>query len=94
LYVFGGKDEENNKLKDFWRLDLGQGVWSEIISNDNSEPLERSGHSCDVYGNYMILFGGIYEITKELNDFYMFDFKKNVWLTLFEESVSPKKVMN
>lgn len=38
------------------------------------------------------MFGGIYEITKELNDFYLYDFKKNKWITLFEESVSPKKV--
>lgn len=42
----------------------------------------------------MILFGGIYEITKELNDFMLYDFKQNKWITLFEESVSPKKVMH
>ena len=40
----------------------------------------------------MVLFGGIYEITKELNDFYMYDFKTNKWITLFEESMSPKKL--
>ena len=39
------------------------------------------------------MFGGIYEITKELNDFMLFDFTKNKWITLFEETVSPKKVM-
>jgi hypothetical protein len=42
----------------------------------------------------MILFGGIYEITKELNDVMLYDFKQNKWITLFEESVSPKKMMN
>jgi hypothetical protein len=42
----------------------------------------------------MIVFGGIYEITKELNDFYMYDFKNNRWITLFEETSSPKKLIN
>ena len=40
----------------------------------------------------MILFGGIYEITKELNDLHIFDFSKNTWVTLFEESNSPLKL--
>ena len=39
----------------------------------------------------MTLFGGIYEITKELNDFHLFDFKRNKWITIFEETYSPKK---
>lgn len=37
-------------------------------------PLGRSGHMCDVYGDYMIMFGGIFEITKELNDLTVYDF--------------------
>lgn len=40
----------------------------------------------------MILFGGIQEITKEINDFYLYDFKTNTWITLFEETASPKKL--
>lgn len=40
----------------------------------------------------MVLFGGIYEITKELNDFMLYDFSANRWVTLFEESASPKKL--
>jgi hypothetical protein len=32
-------------------------------------PQERSGHSMEVFeGQYLLIFGGIYEITKELND--------------------------
>lgn len=37
----------------------------------------------------MVVFGGIYEITKELNDLHLFDFTKKRWVTLFEESYSP-----
>ena len=38
------------------------------------------------------MFGGIYEITKELNDLYLYDFSNNKWITIFDEFVSPKKV--
>lgn len=54
--------------------------------------MARSGHSCDIFENYMIIFGGIYEITRELNDFYLYDLKQNKWVTLFEESGSPSKI--
>lgn len=39
----------------------------------------------------MLVFGGIFEITKELNDLHVFDFKKNKWITMFEETHSPKR---
>lgn len=39
----------------------------------------------------MVIFGGIYEITKELNDLHLFDFRKNKWITIFEEAHSPKR---
>jgi hypothetical protein len=39
----------------------------------------------------MIMFGGIFEITKELNDCHFFDFKSRKWITLFEECGSPKR---
>lgn len=46
-----------------------------------------------MYEDYMIVFGGIYEITKELNDLHIFDFKNNRWITIFEEACSPKKLL-
>lgn len=91
MWVFGGKDNDNNKLNDFWKLDLSSNMWEEVKPADGYLPLERSGHSCDLYENYMIIFGGIYEITKELNDLYLYDFKTNKWVTVFDEAVSPIK---
>ena len=91
MYVFGGKDDDNNKLNDLWKLDLNSYKWSLIKPSDNILPRERSGHSCDIYESYMVIFGGIFEITKELNDFHLYDFRKNRWITLFEETYSPKK---
>jgi hypothetical protein len=43
-------------------------------------------------GQYLLIFGGIYEITKELNDLQMFDITKKKWITVFEESNSPKRL--
>lgn len=76
MYIFGGKDDDNNKLNDLWKLDLNTYQWNEVKPADGIKPLERSGHSCDIFDCFMIIFGGIYEITKELNDLYMFDFRK------------------
>jgi Galactose oxidase, central domain len=39
----------------------------------------------------MVIFGGIFEITREMNDFFLFDLKNNKWITLFEETSSPAK---
>ena len=30
MYVFGGKDEDNEKLKDFWRFDFKTKIWKEL----------------------------------------------------------------
>jgi hypothetical protein len=48
MYIFGGKDSENNKLNDLWKLDLSTYKWVEIQTVDGERPIERSGHSCDI----------------------------------------------
>jgi len=30
MYIFGGQDDENNKLQDFWEFDIEQEIWTEI----------------------------------------------------------------
>lgn len=58
-------------------------------------PIPRSGHSAIRFrDDYMVVFGGIYEITRELNDCYVYNIKSNTWISLFEESgpSSPKKI--
>ena len=42
----------------------------------------------------MVVFGGIYEVTKELNDMIIYDIKNKRWITLFEEQSSPVKTKN
>lgn len=85
MYVFGGKDSENNKMNDLWRLDLDTYKW-ELMEPSGKLPMERSGHSADVYRGNMVIFGGLFEITKELNDAHLYDFAHNKWIPFFEES--------
>jgi hypothetical protein len=33
----------------------------------------------------MVIFGGMYEITKELNDMHIFDFESNTWINIYED---------
>ena len=64
--------------------------WTEIVAVH--EPRPRSGHSACIYQDrYMIIYGGIEEITKELNDMHIFDCRTEKWMVLFEEINSPKK---
>mmetsp|Transcript_11670 Transcript_11670/g.11589 ORF Transcript_11670/g.11589 Transcript_11670/m.11589 type:complete len:172 (+) Transcript_11670:112-627(+) len=89
LVVFGGKDEDNNKLNDTWEFNLTNYQWSECKVSET--PLPRSGHSACIYKDFMVVFGGIYEITKELDDMIIYDFTNTRWLQFFEEVNSPDK---
>jgi N-acetylneuraminic acid mutarotase len=64
MYIFGGRSNDNVKLNDTWKINLSSLDWEEI-GYANLPPIERSGHSCDIIGKYMIIYGGINEITKE-----------------------------
>lgn len=90
LIVFGGRDEDNNKLNDMWELNISAGSWTEIKpSTDDPLPLPRSGHKTCVFENMMFLFGGIFEITKELNDVWAFNLNSKKWILIFDEPNSP-----
>ncbi len=89
MYIFGGKDEDNEKLKDLWCFEFATRMWKQLPSEDESI-ISRSGHSAQVYNEYMLIFGGIHEVTSELDDMIAFNLKKNEWVQLFSEYVAPK----
>lgn len=75
LYIFGGQDDDNGKLDDLWEFDQTTSAWRQIqIPEGGLHPLCRSGHTAVTYGSKMYIFGGILELTKELNDMIVFDF--------------------
>ena len=58
-----------------WTFDLSTQAWSQAeVGQDEFRPVARSGHSTVVYGSKLYIFGGILELTKELNDLVVFDF--------------------
>lgn len=79
MYIFGGRTNNDEVLNDLWSLDLTQYTWTKIDNNQmilDTPPLGRTGHSCDIVGNTMVVFGGFYKVAKELNDMHIFDFDK------------------
>lgn len=93
MYLFGGKDDESTTLNDLWKLDMETLEWTKVVT-DQEPPTARSGHRAQIYGQYMLIYGGIFEVCKELNDMHLFDLQSDQWLCVFEELNSPKKAQN
>lgn len=90
MVVFGGRDEDNDKLNDMWVFDIPSRQWREEKPHYPA-PMQRSGHSACLVRDQMVIFGGILEVTKELDDMHAYDFKTKRWTALFEETHSPTK---
>lgn len=86
LYIFGGKDEDNEKLRDFWSFDLNTKAWEQLECEEQSI-ISRSGHSACVFQDYMIICAGIHEVTKELDDLAAYSFKNKKWIHMFKDPV-------
>ncbi|OMJ68853.1 hypothetical protein SteCoe_33574 [Stentor coeruleus] len=87
MYVFGGTNEEGEKLSDFWKLDLRTNHW-EDIKGKGDVPSGRSGHSAVIFKDVMIVFGGMKDITKETNDMYSYNFESQEWVMFqFEHQI-------
>jgi|LauGreDrversion4_2_1035121.scaffolds.fasta_scaffold416401_1 hypothetical protein len=41
----------------------------------------------------MFIFGGIFEVTKELNDVQAFSLKTREWTTIYEDEQSPQRLV-
>ena len=60
-------------------------MWKRIqLAQEFNIPSRRSGHTTDVFDNYLVLFGGIEDVTKELNDLWIFSFKTSEWIQFQE----------
>ena len=74
-YIFGGQDDENNKLNDLWELDFaGDETFKQISPEGNDfAPSAKSGHTCNLHNGKAYVFGGIIELTKEVNEMVSLD---------------------
>ena len=95
MFMYGGKGTDS-ALSDCWMLDLNSLVWSEVRATGDT-PGHVSGHSLCLYGDVVLLFGGIRDILKETNEMYTYDFANNSWCmiqtqTQVEDPVTPADV--
>eukprot|EP00347_Sterkiella_histriomuscorum_P002778 403366836 len=78
VYLFGGHDEANEKLDDFWKFDLSTKSWSQIQA-EGTRPTGRNGLTMVDINNKIVMFGGILEVTKETDEVFIYDFAMNKW---------------
>ncbi len=63
LFIFSGKSE-GIICEDFWSFNLKTKTFGQILPKDKKFfPIARGGHSCSVYKDKIILFGGSTGIT-------------------------------
>ena len=101
MLIFGGRDEDNERMNDLWSFSFDTLTWTELKAKVGTAPVPRSGHSSSVYHCMLIIFGGILEVTHELNDMHAYDITTGEWHLLYEEfgvgaamSASPQRNQN
>jgi hypothetical protein len=91
MYVFGGKADNSVKLNDLWAFNIQSQAWTRVNPVDEVRPETRSGHTACLYENFILIFGGIFEVTRELNDVYAYSLAQKRWIVLSQDSGSPVK---
>lgn len=72
MYLFGGEYVSSNETtffhyKDFWCLDFKTNAWERLEVLPRPSP--RSGHRMALWKNFIVLFGGFYDIGREVKVF-------------------------
>lgn len=60
------------------------------LSEEGEVPTVRNGHTMNYYQGKLYVFGGIHDITWELDDLHIYNIKQGKWTTL--EHDSPRKI--
>jgi hypothetical protein len=76
FYLFGGKTFQNQYLNDLFVLDLNEMQWKFILPQPirnslKNSPCPRVAHSFDAVGSNIVLFGGLSDHNKFLNDLHI-----------------------
>ncbi len=62
----------------------------ELLPSSGSVPSVRNGHSMNYYVDKLYVFGGIHDVTWELDDLYIYHLVAGNWTVL--ERDSPRKL--
>jgi hypothetical protein len=91
LYIHGGRDIKEGPMSNMWKLsisgveelkdDPNYGVQWEQVKEKGSLPGKISHHKAAVFGNQVVIYGGMSGID-EIEDVYEFDVSKESWSKL------------
>ena len=76
--MFGGLTETNDTLNDMWKFDIESNTWG-LVQQKGQIPEPRCGHSLNLHGDKIFLFGGLKEVTQESNEIFKFDLNSFTW---------------
>lgn len=80
MFVFGGKGNNHNVMKDLWTFDFKSHKWS-LLNLDGTPPPARFGHIAQMIHDNMFVFGGFSpnETNKYPSDVYCLDLIEMCW---------------
>jgi hypothetical protein len=77
LFIFGGKDE-GSRMNDLWSFSLSDYRFTKL-KDEGELPAVRNGHSMNYSEGKLYVFGGIHDITWELDDLHIYTLKVRHW---------------
>lgn len=94
VYIFGGQDQDDSYLNDFWIFDTETLEYTRIASPDEElfpEPSPRIGHSLTALSNQeaIVLHGG-YDGESYLSDVWKYNFTLGYWRKYEDENIPPR----
>jgi D-alanyl-D-alanine carboxypeptidase/D-alanyl-D-alanine-endopeptidase (penicillin-binding protein 4) len=81
LIFFGGSQGFTKFFNDVWKFDLTTGQWSQVSPN-GPIPAARSGSTCLLDGDNMLVYGGHVSSTSQLNELLKYDTTTDTWVTV------------
>uniref|UniRef100_A0A7S1PHB0 Uncharacterized protein n=1 Tax=Percolomonas cosmopolitus TaxID=63605 RepID=A0A7S1PHB0_9EUKA len=83
LLVYGGHSESCRASSDVWEFSFTNSTWSLVFPSlncaDNPRGPRRRGHSCVLWGNYLVIFGGLDSNYVLSNEVWLFDLETYHW---------------
>lgn len=98
MIVYGGTSDWKKGLDDLWSLELANGwdkaVWKELKPT-GSAPSGRFDHAAVLLPalNWMVVFGGSPDGSRELSDIYALDLAGNKWIKLNPTGQKPPALL-
>lgn len=87
VFVYGGRGTRGT-LKDFWRYDIANNTWSNVIVEGEFRPPCLQEHTALTYKGNMFIFGGEFTSTNE-TPLWTFNFRAREWRKQAAKSWGP-----